>query len=152
MCSSMGIHMPFPHKKSGKILTCRFAEKWVQISMSLTQFPFLPLGGPRPPASPMSFIVYGALIQKIFEWGESAPIWGRYGGLKIWLFQYLARNCSKTGKQKSTIFGMLEDVVDLCGLRDFKQKINFWWPRVLTTCPTRYLAQNLMSNSSETVC
>jgi len=31
----------------------------------------------------MSIIALEALIKTVFEWGESAPIWGRYGGLKI---------------------------------------------------------------------
>jgi len=31
----------------------------------------------------MGVIAVGALIKIVFEWGESAPIWGRYGGLKI---------------------------------------------------------------------
>jgi len=31
----------------------------------------------------MSVIALGALRKMFFEWGESAPIWGRYGDLKI---------------------------------------------------------------------
>jgi len=31
----------------------------------------------------MSVIALGALRKMVFEWRESAPIWGRYGGLNI---------------------------------------------------------------------
>jgi len=46
-------------------------------------------------------IALGALRKMLFEWGESAPIWGRYGGLKISLLaifgpKFLEIHCSES--------------------------------------------------------
>jgi len=136
-----GFICPFHAKKLGKILTCRFWEKRVQNLEIWFTFHFAHLGEPTPNLRHEHYSPGGS-EKNIFEWGESAPIWGRYGGLKIWIFQYLDHNCSKTGQQKSTIFGMLEDVIDLCRLRDFKQKINFWRPRVFYKMAARVFGPN----------
>ena len=50
--------------------------------------PFYPLRGSGPPILFSIIIALGALRQMIFVWGESAHIWGSYGGLKSAILAY----------------------------------------------------------------
>jgi len=50
--------------------------------------PFYPLRGSGPPILFSIVIALGALRKTNFLWGESAHIWGSYGGLKSAILAY----------------------------------------------------------------
>ena len=75
-----------PHLGFGRNLTKGFRKNGGLKIGGWGTFGVYPLLGPAPTKRPMRRIVLVTLRKMVFIWGESAPIWGRYGGSKFGIF------------------------------------------------------------------
>ena len=96
ICTSIGIHTPFPHKKFGENRPSIFWEMGVQKFWGDAHFSSLtPSGGPTPDLT-HEYYCPGSPEKKIFSMGGIGPHLGELWGFKNFIFSIFALHFLET--------------------------------------------------------